>query len=70
MARVTSERNREYLFLRLYLRGITYINAGPHSEEELRLAVSFFVEEVPLLEGAVSQASAAHYRLLKKTGIG
>lgn len=54
MARVTSEPNREYLFLRLYLRGITYINVGPHSEEELRLAVSFFVEEVPLLEGAVS----------------
>jgi len=57
----TSERNREYLFFLLYLRGITYINIGPHSEEELRVAVSFFVEEVLLLDSAISQISAEHF---------
>ena len=57
----TSERNREHLFLLLYLRGITYINIGPHSEEELRVAVSFFVEEVLLLDGATSQVRAEHF---------
>jgi hypothetical protein len=57
----TSERNREFLFLLLYLRGITYINIGPHSEEELRVAVSFFVEEVLLLEGTISQVRAEHF---------
>jgi len=57
----TSERNREYLFLLLYLQGITYINIGPHSEEELRVAVSFFVEEVLLLGSAISQISAEHF---------
>ena len=57
----TSERKREYLFLLFYLRGITNINIGPHSEEELRTIVLFFVEEVLLLDGAISQVSAEHF---------
>jgi hypothetical protein len=57
----TSDRNREYLSLFLYLRGITYINIGPHSEEELRTGVLFFVEEVLPLDGAISQVRAEHF---------
>ena len=57
----TSERIREYLLLRQYLRGMTYINVGPHSEEELRTTVLFVVEEALLLEGAISQVCAEHF---------
>jgi hypothetical protein len=57
----TSQRIREYLLLLQYLRGITYINIGPHSEEELRMTVLFVLEEVLLLDGAISQVSAEHF---------
>ena len=57
----TSQRAREYMLLRQYLRGMTYINMGPHSEEELRTSVLFFVEEVLLLDGAISQVSTEHF---------
>ena len=56
-----SERNREYLFLLLFLQAISYINIGLHSEEKLRRIVLCFVEEVLLLDGAISQVSAEHF---------
>lgn len=57
----TSERIREFVLLRQYVRGTTYINVGTHSEEELRRTVLFFVEEVLLLDGAISQVCAERF---------
>src|SRR5690349_6113167 len=37
----TSERVREFEFVAQYLRGITSMNVGPHSEEEIRRTVLF-----------------------------
>jgi hypothetical protein len=51
----TPERDREFLFLAQYLRGITRINIGPHSEEEIRRTVLLFIDEVFRLDGAVSR---------------
>jgi hypothetical protein len=57
----TSERIREFEFLAQYLRGVTSINLGPHSEEEIRRTALLFVEEVFLLDGAVSQVCAEQF---------
>jgi hypothetical protein len=57
----TSERRREFTFLAQYLRGITYINLGPHSEEEIRSTVVHFVEEIFLLDGTVSRVCAEQF---------
>jgi hypothetical protein len=57
----TPQRARECEFLVQYLRGITRINFGPHSEEEIRRTVLLFVEAVFLLDGSVSQVCAEHF---------
>jgi hypothetical protein len=57
----TPQRAREFEFLVQYLRGITRINFGPHSEEEIRRTVLLFVEAVFLLDGTVSQVCAEHF---------
>ncbi len=59
-----SQRAREFEFLVQYLCGITRINFGPHSEEEIReirRTVLLFVEEVFLLDGTISQVCAEHF---------
>jgi len=57
----TFQRKRECRFLVQYLQGITYSNIGPHSEEEIRRTVLFFIEEIFLLDGAVSEVCAEHF---------
>lgn len=57
----TSGRVREAAFLAQYFRCITSINVGPHSEEEIRRTVLFFVGEVFLLDGTVSRVCAEHF---------
>jgi hypothetical protein len=57
----TSQRKRECRFLFQYLRGITYSNIGPHSEEEIRRTVLFFIEAIFSLDGAVSEVCAEHF---------
>ena len=57
----TSQRKRECRFLVQYLQGITSSNIGAHSEEEIRCTVLFFIEEIFLLDGAVSEVCAEHF---------
>ena len=57
----TSARLREVAFLAQYLRCITSINVGPHSEEEIRRTVLYFVREVFLLDGTVSRVCAENF---------
>lgn len=57
----TIARHRESAFLAQYLRGITRVNFGSHSEEELRRTILLFVEEVFLLDGTVSEVCAEHF---------